>query len=203
MLKRNTFIGCFARSQSRGRIRTSILLLVLVSLFAQVRTSHAQASATAEKAGGIDVFGALNITSADHAGDTDVGATVGGALLLRKFLFGQPALAARYSYMHGSSANESFVGGGAELHYHYRMVRPYLTVLGGVGGLSVPSVNYSDSGNTFLIGGGVDVPINHRFAVRGEFTYSFINITGYHNTPAGEINLNPAAANIGVVYHIK
>jgi hypothetical protein len=206
MLKRNTFMGCFARasSPSRGCLRTSVpLMIMLVSLVGQARMSHAQATATAEKSGGVDAFGALNITASDHAGDTDIGGTVGGALLLRRFIFGQPALAVRYSYMQGSSSHETFVGGGVELHYHLRLVRPYVTLLGGVGGLSIPSVNYSDSGDTFVFGGGVDVPINRRFAVRGEVTYTYIDFTGYHNTSAGAFTLNPVAGNIGVVYHIK
>ena len=207
MLKRNTFMGCFAResSPSQDRSRTSILLLIiLVSLFGLARRSHAQATATAEKPGGIDAFGALNITSTDHLDTTDVGVAVGGAFLFNKFFWGQPGLAGRYTYMHGSTVHEYFVGGGGELHYRVGIVRPYLTLLGGVGGLSVPSfLNYSDSGNTILIGGGADVPVAHRLAARAEFTYSFDNITGYHNTPVGEINLSPWSINLGVVYRIK
>jgi hypothetical protein len=206
MLKRNTFMGCFARvsSPSRDRPRTStLLLIILVSLFGFARRSHAQATATAEKSGGIDAFGALNITSTDRNSNTDVGFAVGGAFLLRKFLLGQPAFAGRYTYMHGSTVHESFIGGGGELHYRFGKLMPYITLLGGVGGLSYPSVNYSDSGNTILIGGGVDYPVTRRIAARGEFTYSFDNITGYHNTPVGEINLSPWSINLGVVYHIK
>jgi len=207
MLKRNTFMGHFARasSPSPGRLRTSVLpLLMLLSLFGLAHRSQAQARATAEKPGGVDVFGALNITSTDHLDTTDVGVAVGGAFLLNKFFWGQPAFAGRYTYMHGSTVHEYFVGGGGELHYRVGIVRHYITLLGGVGGLSVPSfLNYSDSGNTILIGGGADVPVAHRLAARGEFTYSFDNITGYHNTPIGEINLSPWSINLGVVYRIK
>ncbi len=204
MLKRNTFMGCFARvsSPSPDRPRTSILLLIiLVSLFGLARRSHAQATPTAEKTGGIDAFGALNITSTDRNTSTDVGVAVGGAFLLKRFFFGQPAFAGRYTYIHGSIVNESFVGGGGELHYRFGKLMPYITLLGGVGGLSW--THYSDSGNTILIGGGADYPVTHRIAARGEFTYSFTDITGYHNTPVGEINLNPWSINLGVVYHIK
>jgi hypothetical protein len=205
ILKRNTFIGCFANAISnvRTRPRASVLLLMLVSLSGLVRSSHAQARATAEKAGGLDAFGALNITGTDHTDDTDVGVAVGGAVRMRKFFFGQPAFAGRYSYMHGSTANEYFVGGGGELHYRFSMLRPYITILGGVQGLSIPSVHYSDSGNTLLVGGGTDIPINLRFAARAEFNYAFDNITGYHNTSVGQINLNPWSINLGVVYRIK
>jgi hypothetical protein len=206
MLKRNTFIGRFARAirPSPRRPCTSLLLLAALSLFGLARTSHAQAIPTAEKNGGIDAFGTLTITDPDYAGSKDAGFTVGGSYLLRKFIWGTPALAARYSYTSGSTVNESFFGGGGELHYHYRMLRPYATVLYGVGGLAIPSIhNYSDSGNTLLIGGGIDVPVSRKFSARVEYTHNFVTITGYHNTPLGEITLTPWSINVGVVYHIK
>jgi hypothetical protein len=206
ILKRNTFIGRFARAirPFPGRPCTSLLLLAVVSLFGLARTSHAQAIPTAEKAGGLDAFAAVTITNPDYAPSKNAGFTVGGSYLLRKFFWGTPAFAARYSYTTGTTVNESFFGGGGELHYHYRMLRPYATVLYGVGGLAVPSIfNYSDSGNTLLIGGGADVPVSRKFAARGEFNYSFVDITGFHNTPVGEITLSPWSINIGVVYHIK
>jgi hypothetical protein len=206
MLKRNPLFGCFASAIShfRARPRTSALLLIPALIFGLSRISLAQAIPTAEKGGGVDVFGALNISDSDLFSDKDAGFTVGGEYFLKKFFFGQPGLSARYTHFYGSTVKESFVGGGGELHYHYRMLRPYITLLGGVQGLYVPSaLNYSDSGNTLLIGGGVDYPVTRKVAARAEFTYGFVNITGYHNTPIGEINLNPWSINLGVVYHIK
>jgi hypothetical protein len=208
MLKRSTFVGCFARAMkdSLGRRLTSALLLSFASifgLFGLVATSHAQAVSTADKGGQIDAFGAFTFTSTDFEQAKDVGGSVGGAFLLRKLIFGQPGFAARYMRVTGSTANASFIGGGLESHYRVGPVRPYGMVLYGVGGLAQPQYHYSDSGNTLLIGGGVDVPLNRQFAARGEFTYSFVNITGYHNTPVGELNLTPVSVNIGVVYHIK
>jgi hypothetical protein len=206
MLKRNTLIGRFARAirPFPGCSSTSLLLLAVVSLFGLVRTSHAQAIPTAEKGGGIDAFAAVTITTPDYAPSKDAGFTVGGSYILKRFIWGTPALAARYSYTTGTTVNESFFGGGGELRYHYRLVRPYATILYGVGGFAIPSIlNYSDSGNTLLIGGGADIPVSRKFAARGEFTYSFVDITGFHNTPVGEITLTPWSINIGVVYHIK
>jgi hypothetical protein len=208
MLKRNTFVGCFARamSSSLGRPLTSVLLLSLASifgLFGLVATSHAQAISTADKGGQIEAFGAFTFGSSDYGPYKDAGGSVGGAFLLRKLIFGQPALAARYMHVSGTSATESFVGGGLELHYRFGPVRPYGTLLYGVGGLSQPTAHYSDSGNTVLIGGGADIPITPKFDARAEFTYSFVDITGYHNTSVGVVNLTPVSVNIGVVYHIR
>jgi hypothetical protein len=214
MLKRNTFMGRFVRasSPSLGRLRTSVLLLLmLLSLFCLARRSHAQATPTAEKNGGIDVFGAFTLTSpyypccnlSDYSPSKDVGVSVGGAYMLKKFLWGQPAVAARYSFVTGSHVNESFFGGGGELRYQFRMLRPYATLLGGVGSLSVPATGYRDSGNALVVGGGTDYPVSPRFAARGEFTYSFVDITGYQNTQVGAKHQNPWSINLGVVYHIK
>jgi hypothetical protein len=206
MLKRNTFIGCFARAISRspGLPCAWALFLSIVSLFGLVGTSHAQAIPTAEKNGQLDAFGLLSITSPDYAPAKDVGATIGGDFLMRSFIFGQPGIAARYTYVHGPTVNETFIGAGVELHYRYRMLKPYATLLYGVGGLAIPAAaNYYDSGNTFLIGGGADYPVSRRLSARGEFTYSFVDITGYHNTPVGAISLTPWSINLGVVYHIR
>jgi hypothetical protein len=202
MLRRDTFVGCFARVVTMGRL-TSVLLLSFAGLFGLAVTSHAQAISTADKGGQIDAFGTFTFTSTDFEQAKDVGGTVGGTFLLRKLIFGQPAFSARYMRVTSSKADESFIGGGLESHYRIGPVRPYGMVLYGVGGLSQSQYHYSDSGNTLLIGGGVDVPINRRFAARGEFTYSFVNITGYQNTSVGELNLKPVSVSVGLVYHIK
>ena len=217
MLKRNTFVGCFARLVRRppGRSRASLLLLLfLLALFGFVHKSNAQALPTAEKNGVLDVFGAVSITNTDYklgvfgtsksaSAPEDAGFTAGAALGLKKFFWGQPAIEARYNYVTGAVANETFVGGGGELRYRYHLFRPYGLVLGGVGSLSVPQTCYKDTGNTLLVGAGTDYPLSPRFAVKAEFTYSFVDITGFNNTSAGAQHLNPWSINLGVVYHIK
>jgi hypothetical protein len=211
MLKRNTFIGCFARAISRppGRRRASLLLFLFVVLLGFVGTSHGQATPTAEKNGGIDAVGTFTLTSPDYGVTRntgvakDAGVTVGGDYLLRKFFWGQPAFAVRYSFVTGSNVNETFAGGGFELHYVYRMFRPYATVLGGVGSLTYRASGYNDSGNALLVGVGTDYPISPKFSARGEFTYGFVDITGFQNTQIGAIHLTPWNINLGVVYHIK
>jgi hypothetical protein len=211
MLKRNTFIGCFARAISRPSIRprTSLLLFALLALFAFVDTSHGQALPTAEKTAAIDAFGTFTLTSPDYGvtkntGVTeDTGFSVGADYLMRTFFWGQPAVAVRYSFVTGSTVRETFIGGGGELHYRYHMLRPYITVLGGVGTLTYLRSGYNDSGNTLLVGGGSDYPLSRRVSARAEFTYSRVDITGFQNTEIGAIHLAPWSINLGVVYHIK
>jgi hypothetical protein len=211
MLKRNTLIGCFARAISRppGSPRASLALFALLASFGFVGTSHGQATPTAEKTGGIDAFGTFTLTSPSYGltkttGVTeDAGFTVGGDYKLRKFFWGQPAAAVRYSFVTGSSVNETFYGGGGELRYRYHLLQPYITVLGGVGSLTYRASGYNDSGNTLLFGGGADYPVSPRFSARAEFTYSRVNITGFENTQVGAIHLTPWSINLGVVYHIK
>jgi hypothetical protein len=205
MLKRSSSLGSFVclPGLTRRRLQAAELLLLLISLFGWVGSSHGQAMATADKTGQLNVFGAYTFTSPDYGTGKDNGFTVGGDFLLRRFLLGQPGIAARYSRVTGSVVNETFAGGGLESFYKIGIVRPYITALYGVGGLSVGRSHYSDSGGEFLIGGGADVPISHRFAARGEFTYGFLNIAGQGGTSKGELSLNPASVTLGVVYHIR
>ncbi len=98
MLRRVTFVGCFARVVTLGRL-TSVLLLsfaVIFGLFGLTIMSHAQAVSTADKGGQIDAFGTFTFTSTDYDQAKDVGGTIGGTFLLRKLIFGQPAFSARY-----------------------------------------------------------------------------------------------------------
>jgi hypothetical protein len=205
MLKRSTSLGSIACLfiPSRRRLQASGLLLLLVSVFGGVRTSHAQAIAAADKTGQINAFGTYTLTSPDYSYQKDNGFTVGGEYLFRKLIIGQPGVAVRYSKVWGAAVNESFVGAGLESHYKIGFVRPYATVLFGVGGINSPRTSYSDSGNTLLVGGGADVPVSRRFSARAEFVYGFMHIAGQNGTPEGELNLTPATLNLGLVYHIK
>jgi hypothetical protein len=205
MLKRSTSLGHIAclPGLSRRRLQAAGLFLLLVSVSGWVRTSHAQATAAADKTGQINVFGTYNLTAPDYSNQKDNGFSVGGDLLFRRTFLGQPGVAVRYSKVWGPIVNESFIGAGLESHYKISIVRPYATVLYGVGGLNSSRTSYSDSGNTLLIGGGADVPVSRRFAARAEFIYGFMHIAGQNGSPKGELNLTPATLNLGIVYHIK
>jgi hypothetical protein len=205
MLKRSTSLGSIACPfiPFRRRLQASGLLLLLVLAFGGVRTSHAQALPAADKTGQINVFGTYNLTAPDYSNQKDNGFTVGGEYLFRKLFIGQPAVAVRYSKVWGPIVNESFVGGGLESHYKIAFIRPYATVLYGVGGLDSARTSYSDSGNTLQVGGGADVPVSRRFSARAEFIYGFMHISGQNGTSQGELNLTPSTLNLGLVYHIK
>jgi hypothetical protein len=208
MLKRNPLTGFPACVPGllAGRLPTSISLLSLLSLvflFGSARTVHAQALPTAERAGDIDVFGGFTRNWPDYGRSWGDGGFVGGDYLLHKFRFGQPGIEFRYSKVTGSTTNESFVGGGVESHYRIGRLAPYAALLYGVGGISVPSVKYSDSGNTLLLGGGADYPITHGFSARAEYMYGFMHISGSSAAPDSGLNLTPSFINLGVVYSIR
>jgi hypothetical protein len=207
MLKRSSSPGSSARLQSRLRrpLQTTGLLLLLCSTFGWVRSSHAQAIATADKTGHVNVFGAYTLTFPDFSNQKDNGFTVGGDYMLRRFIFGQPAIAARYTRTTGPIMNESFAGGGLESYYKVGRVRPYATVLYGVGGLNsnFRGSHYSDSGNELLIGGGAELPFRRRFSARAEYTYGFLHVSGRNGADFGELNLTPSNITLGVVYHIR
>lgn len=205
MLKRNTLIGLPPRfldlPMKRPQVLTSLLLLA--SIFGLARTSQAQALPAAEKTGRIDLFGSYTFTQPDYGRENDNGFSVGGDYALRRFIFGTPAVAGRYSRVTGPTATETFVGGGLESHYKISVVRPYVMALFGLGGVDVSRAHYSDSGNELLLGGGADVPLTRRFSARGEFAYGFLHISGRNGTAAGAIDLNPSSVNVGVVYHLR
>jgi hypothetical protein len=207
MLKRITPLECFACSPgpSRRRLQVSGLLLLLVSGFGLVKSSQAQAIAAAEKTGHLNAFGSYTFTSPDYDTKKDNGFSVGGDFLLRRFIFGQPAIAARYSRVTGPTVNETFVGGGLESYYRVGFVRPYVTALYGLGGLSthINGGHTSDSGNNFLFGGGADIPISRRFSARAEYLYGFLKISGKNGGSQGQLDLNPSSLNLGIVYHIR
>jgi hypothetical protein len=205
MLKRSTFFGSVAclPSPSRRRLQAAGLLLLLVSVSGWTRTSHAQALPAADKTGQINAFGTYTLTAPDYSNQKDNGFSVGANYLFRRWIFGQPGIAMRYSKVWGPIVDESFIGGGLESHYKIGFVRPYATVLYGVGGVNAVKTPYSDSGNTLLVGGGADVPVSRRFSARVEYIYGFMHISGQNGSSRGELNLTPSSLNLGFVYHIK
>jgi hypothetical protein len=204
MLQRNISIGPSQNASGlfMERPQVSVVLLLLLTFFGMAKMSRAQAIPVAEKNGGINIFGGYTFTTPDYGRQDDNGFFVSGNFVLRRFIFGQPALAARYSRVTGSTTNETFAGAGLESLYRIGPVRPYITALYGVGGVNVSSAHYSDSGNEFLLGGGAEVPLAHRFGVRAEYTYGWLNLSGTNGTAHGAIDLNPASVNIGAVYHL-
>jgi hypothetical protein len=205
MFKLPPFTGFLPRVSGldSARLQASGLLLLLALAGFSAKTAQAQATATASRGGNVDFFGTYTYTKPDYSGQANNGFTFGGDFLFRKFHFGQPGVAVRYTRTTGPAVHETFFGGGLESHYHFHRVNPFATALIGVGGLSVPITNYSDSGNEFLIGGGVDVPIRHRLSVRGEFDYGFLHISGANGGSQGQIHLTPTSVNVGVVYNFK
>jgi hypothetical protein len=207
MLNRSSSPGSSARLQSRSRrpLPTAGLLLLLLSTLGWVRSSHAQAIATADKTGHLNVFGAYTLTFPDYSSQKDNGFTVGGDFMLKRFIFGQPAIAARYTRTTGPIMNESFAGGGLESYYKIGRIRPYATVLYGVGGLNsnLHGAYYSDSGNELLIGGGAELPFKRRFSARAEYTYGFLKVSGRNGESFGQLNLTPSNITLGIVYHIR
>ncbi len=201
MLKRNTSSGLLPRLTGSRRW-TAFLLFASTCGFA--KTSQAQAIPVAERTGRIDIYGGYSLTKPDFTETNANGFFIGGTYLLKKHTFGKPGISVRYNRTTNNSVTESFVGAGLDLRYRVKRVEPFVTGLFGVGNLALKiTPPYSDSGFEALIGGGADVPITRRFAVRGELNYGFLKITGKNNTPIGEVTLTPFTVNVGAVYHFR
>ncbi|WP_263409846.1 porin family protein [Terriglobus tenax] len=182
------------------RIKFAVLAVAL-TLAGSSFQAKAQAIPTAQKRGDVDAFFLYGRANTDYGPVKNNVYTFGVDYMFRPIRFGQPGVNVRYSRSSGSVVDEPFFGGGLDWrfreHYH---VRPYAVADIGVGSLKVKANGFDDSGTSYILGGGADIPITSRFAGRVEFDYQHIKISG----GAGpDLTFTPYSINFGVVYRIK
>ncbi|WP_263415265.1 porin family protein [Terriglobus albidus] len=178
-------------SQSMTRFLAVAAIFWLGSVFCQ-----SQALSTVEKKAQVDVFGAYTVTAPDYGEPKLNGFTAGGGYFLNFRRLGSPGLSARYAYGAGPVVNQSFFGGGVEWRFPFRRIRPYVTAGYGLGKMTIKS--YSDSGPGSMIGGGIDVTVRPKFALRGEFMQQWIAFSG-----SPQLSYSPVSGSIGLVYTIR
>jgi hypothetical protein len=124
-----------------------------------------------------------------------VAGTFGADFRLGRFVFGQPALAARLTFSSGNFAKENTYLFGPELHYQVGKLRPYGDFFLGNGDITWGGGSgFKDNSIVYQLGGGVDYHLNRRFNVRlVDFQYQFWNL-GTHDYPAGFLPGQPAAS---------
>ena len=128
------------------------------------------------------------------AGKWDQAGTFGADFRLGRFVFGQPALAARFTFSSGTSAKENTYMFGPELHYAFGKFRPFGDFLLGKGDITWGGSGFKDDSIVYELGGGLDYHVTRRLNVRlVDFQYQFWNL-GTHNYPAGLIPGQPAAS---------
>ena len=139
--------------------------------------------------------------------------TVGADFRLGRFVFGQPAIAARFTFSSSNSAKENTYMFGPELHYAFGRLRPYGGFLLGNGDITWGGNGAKDNSVVYQIGGGVDYHLDRRFSVRlVDFQYQFWNLST-HNYPAGLLpgqpatsfstNLRPYSLGFGLTFRVR
>jgi hypothetical protein len=140
------------------------------------------------------------------------GGSGGADFRLGRFIFGQPALGARFTYSTGTFGKQRTLMFGPELHYIYRRFRPYGDFLIGPGNLTYKS-GQTDNSIVYEFGGGVDYHKSRRLNFRLiDFQYQLWDL-GSHYYPPGflpgqpaqtiDTKLKPYTLSFGVVIRVK
>ena len=138
----------------------------------------------------------------------------GGAdFRLGRFVFGQPALGARFTYSTGSFGKQRTFVVGPELHYIYRKFRPYGDFLIGPGNLTYHGTGQTDNSIVYEFGGGLDYHKSRKLNFRlVDFQYQLWDL-GAHFYPPGfvpgapavtiDTKLKPYTLSFGIVLRVK
>ncbi|HEV2272594.1 MAG TPA: outer membrane beta-barrel protein [Acidobacteriaceae bacterium] len=149
----------------------------------------------------------------NRAGQYNQGGAIGADFRLGRFVFGQPALAARFTFSYGNFANESTYMFGPELHYTFNKLRPYGDFLIGKGNIDYKNTSFTDDSIVYEFGGGLDYHLNRRFNARlVDFQYQFWNLSS-HTYPAGlepgvpaqtfATTLRPYTLSFGLTFRVR
>ena len=151
-------------------------------------------------------------SSTNDADGFNQGGAVGADFRLGRFVFGQPALGARFTYSTGTFGKQRTFVVGPELHYIYRRFRPYGDFLVGPGNITYKT-GQTDNSIVYEFGGGVDYHksriLNFRII---DFQYQLWDL-GNHFYPPGflpgqpgvyiDTKLKPYTLSFGVVIRVK
>ena len=149
----------------------------------------------------------------NKAGQWNQAGAIGADFRLGRFVFGQPAIAARLTFSSGSFAKENTYMFGPELHYSFGKLRPYGGFLLGNGDITWGGSGFKDNSIVYQLGGGLDYHMNRRVNVRlVDFQYQFWNLST-HSYPAGLLpgvpaesfatTLKPYSLNFGLTFRIR
>jgi hypothetical protein len=178
------------------RFVSKVPLLVIIFLLT-MGTVHAIGQVTAAARGGgnqANAFGMFTFNKPDYGTAFTYGGTFGADYRLGNFHLGQPAIAARLSFVPGGLVGENTYLFGPEFHMRGKYIRPYADFHVGLGTISykkgseenyVPPPPYpttlppisSRSGWVYEMGGGADYRIKRNYGIRLiDFQYQFWNV---------------------------
>jgi hypothetical protein len=140
------------------------------------------------------------------------GFSAGADFRLGRFVFGQPAVGARFTYSDGTYGKQRTFMLGPELHYIYKRFRPYGDFMIGPGNITYRTGQTDDS-IVYELGGGVDYHKNRWLNFRMvDFQYQFWDL-GNHYYPPGflpgqpgvyiDTKLKPYTLSFGVLIRVR
>lgn len=180
----------------RNLLRSTVLPAALLALaFCASHTAAAQAIPTADRPTEIAPFFTATSVSPDWGSERDTGYTA-GLDYTRLARVGQPALEFRVTSVTGIRVDEFSYGGGLKLQSaSFGIVRPYATMLAGIGSINIhpggPTISKSTN-FMYALGGGFDVKLRSTFKLKADFLQQTWSFKPDH--------LTPIAVSIGLSY---
>lgn len=185
-------------------VRTKLAVLAVITILSFCSPlANAQAIPAGRKRGGdLDAFFTYGRARTDFGPVRNNVYTFGGDYMFRRFGMFQPGVNVRYRYSTGEVVNEPFFGAGLDVRLPVVLhLRPYAVADLGIGSVKQKPTGVNDSGTSYILGGGFDVPLVNRFAARAEFNYQHILISG--GGRSADLTFTPYSINLGVVYRIR
>jgi hypothetical protein len=176
----------------RNLLRLSLLLLGILCTTA---AAHAQAIVTADRTHAVTPFAQWTLVSPDWGPSKIPGYTIGVDYTRFIHLPVQPSFEVRTSAANGKTVNEHTYLGGFQLQVPFRRISPYVTFLGGYGGIHYNYFNGGYTGDHSLIyslGGGAEIPIAPYIRLRLDYTRQSWNIAPQ--------TINPVALSAGIAF---
>jgi hypothetical protein len=150
--------------------------------------------------------------STNSANGWNQGFAAGADFRLGRFIFGQPALGARYTWGTGNFGKQRAFLVGPEVHYIYKRFRPYGDFLIGPGDITYRT-GQTDNSIVYAFGGGVDYHktrvVNFRMI---DFQYQLWDL-GDHYYPPGflpgqpgvyiDTKLKPYTLSFGMLFRVR
>lgn len=201
----------------------------VIMILLTMGTVHAIGQVTAAARGGgnqANAFGMFTFNNPDYGNAYTYGGTFGADYRLGNYHFGQPAIAARVSFVPGGLVGENTYMIGPEFHLRGRHLRPYADFHIGFGTISYQKgkteENYnppppyptllhpisSRSGLAYEFGGGLDYRLKRNFGLRVvDFQYQSWSVgkgdvfrSGKPPTISGNITYTPFQISTGLYY---
>lgn len=176
-------------------LRRAILCSFMLAALLPTDSARGQAMITGGRQTAFTPFGQATLLRPDWGPNSNFGYTIGADYthFIRSRI--EPSFEVRASTANGTTVNEHTYLGGIQLQTPFHGIYPYVTFLGGYGGIHY---NYYLGGFTgdhsliYSLGGGADIPVASHLRLRLDFTRQFWNVAPQ--------TINPMTISAGFAY---